>query len=115
MIYTSYFEAVRDFKDTNRLVSIAFWTIPEFKHIQKYTKLAPTQDILARFKEDKNEGAYTKAFYKQVLNRLDPGYIFRKFDDKILLCYEKPGKFCHRHIVSRWLRNHGYPCQEMDW
>ena len=58
MIYTSYFEAVRDFKDTNRLVSIAFWTIPKFKHIQKYTKLAPTQDILARFKEDKNEGAY---------------------------------------------------------
>ena len=35
MIYTSYFEAVRDFRDTNRLISIAFWTVPEFKHIQK--------------------------------------------------------------------------------
>jgi uncharacterized protein (DUF488 family) len=27
--------------------------------------------------------------------------------DKIpcLLCYEKPGDFCHRHIVAEWLHN----------
>ena len=23
--------------------------------------------------------------------------------DLILLCYEKPGAFCHRHILARWL------------
>jgi hypothetical protein len=25
-------------------------------------------------------------------------------DDAVLLCYEKPGQFCHRHLVAQWLK-----------
>ena len=25
--------------------------------------------------------------------------------DVILLCFEKPGEFCHRHLVAQWLKS----------
>jgi uncharacterized protein (DUF488 family) len=30
-----------------------------------------------------------------------------------LLCWEKPGDFCHRHLVADWLRNAGYEISEI--
>jgi uncharacterized protein (DUF488 family) len=30
----------------------------------------------------------------------------------VLLCYETIGKYCHRHLVSDWLRRHGIECRE---
>ena len=24
--------------------------------------------------------------------------------DIVLLCYEKPGRFCHRHILAEWIK-----------
>jgi hypothetical protein len=36
-------------------------------------------------------------------------------DNVILLCYEKPGDFCHRHIVADWLEsNFGMRVDEYD-
>lgn len=29
-----------------------------------------------------------------------------------LLCYEKSDDFCHRHLLSKWLSEHGYSCSE---
>jgi hypothetical protein len=26
----------------------------------------------------------------------------------VLLCWEKPGQFCHRHIAAAWLERHGF-------
>lgn len=32
----------------------------------------------------------------------------------VLLCYEKPGDFCHRHILAKWLRkNYGVKVEEL--
>ena len=28
----------------------------------------------------------------------------RNYDSIVMLCYEIPSKFCHRHIVAEWLR-----------
>jgi hypothetical protein len=28
------------------------------------------------------------------------------------MCYEKPGSFCHRHLVAEWLRENGFDCRE---
>ena len=38
------------------------------------------------------------------LERLSDLKKLSDFKDIILLCYEKPGKFCHRHIVGAWLQ-----------
>ena len=39
----------------------------------------------------------------------------RRTSDKIiLLCYEKPGDFCHRHLVSDWFNQNGIFCQEFE-
>ena len=36
-------------------------------------------------------------------------------DQIILLCYEKPDDFCHRHLVAQWLTEHGYDTQEIEF
>lgn len=28
------------------------------------------------------------------------------------MCYEAPGKFCHRHLVADWLNSAGYDVSE---
>ena len=38
-----------------------------------------------------------------------------KCDNMILLCYEKSGDFCHRHVLADWLEeNFGYRVEEYD-
>jgi uncharacterized protein (DUF488 family) len=34
-------------------------------------------------------------------------------DKIILLCYEKPGDFCHRHLVADWLTKNGLKTIEL--
>ena len=29
-----------------------------------------------------------------------------------LVCYEKSSDFCHRHLVSKWLKENGYNVEE---
>lgn len=31
-----------------------------------------------------------------------------------LVCYEKSGDFCHRHIVADWLNQAGYDVKELE-
>jgi len=49
---------------------------------------------------------YTKLYYDIILNKLKPQEIINKLDNKILLCWCKKNKFCHRKIVSIWLNNY---------
>ena len=35
-----------------------------------------------------------------------------KGKDIALICYEKPGEFCHRNIVREWLKEFGYKVEE---
>ena len=36
-------------------------------------------------------------------------------EDIALVCYEKPGDFCHRHLVADWLNEAGYQCEEYKY
>ena len=47
---------------------------------------------------------YEESYRKKVLARLDPQKIYDTLKDYVLLCWEKPGDFCHRRIVSAWLK-----------
>jgi len=94
-------------------VSIALKTPLGFKGTI-YTKLAPTYDLLNKWKNKKiNEKEYTEE-YLQILNKLDPHKIYQQLgEDAILLCYEKSGDFCHRYIVANWFKKYGYDVEEL--
>ena len=56
---------------------------------------------------------YTKTFHERVLNKLDPRQVAQELsDDAVLMCYEKSGDFCHRHLVADWLRTAGIAVEE---
>ena len=63
---------------------------------------------------------YTEVYRRNVLAALDFDMIASKLavmakgSDVALLCYEKPGDLCHRHLVAEWLRGHGMQCAEWE-
>jgi uncharacterized protein (DUF488 family) len=45
--------------------------------------------------------------YKKILDNLDPRKVYEDLgQEAILLCWEKPGDFCHRGMVAEWLEEH---------
>jgi hypothetical protein len=77
----------------------------------QYRILAPKYDFFSAYKAGKIDAdGYTEQFIEKVLMPLNPHEIYaticgRFGDDATLLCYEKPGDFCHRHIVAAWFKS----------
>lgn len=97
---TSYFAK---FKGKNG-VCVAVKSPPGFKGYY-YPDLYPKQKALWQFKKDGDRKKFTKAYYNQVLNKLDPQLIWDDLKDDVLLCWEGAGRFCHRRIIAEWLEN----------
>ena len=86
----------------------------KFKSNELDTWYAETKDAEEFIKRRKViELQYEQSYYEDVLSRLDPKSVAKNLDGKVLLCYEKSGRFCHRHIVAKWLINNGYKCEEL--
>lgn len=68
--------------------------------------LAPSQEILTTWKIYGNEEMYIKKYYEQLNNIPEEKWenILELIDNKILLCYEKPGVFCHRHLLIKYMK-----------
>ena len=102
MIYTSNFSNLKNL-DIERCLSISIGTPKWFKG-DSYDDLKPTWDIVMNHKAGKiNDEEYTKIYYENILNKLNPEKIINELDNKILLCWCGKNKFCHRHIVAEWL------------
>ena len=112
-IATGYFAKARTYADMGyALVSIsrvAPWFIAKALRVYPLECLAPTDEILA-LKDRPLE--YEKRYREEVLRKVKAIDVYRNIDliahqentDKVvLLCYESPEKFCHRHIVASWL------------
>lgn len=97
MIYTSYFAKYRGPDG----VSIALWPPRGYKG-EQYKDLAPSRDILLAYKNNPDEIAYEQEYNGQ-LSTLDKQKVIQDLDGKVLLCYEGKNKFCHRHLVAKWL------------
>lgn len=113
MIYTSYFANIKNLPENLRLVSIARST-PKYVNCEKCSELFPDWEIINLVKSNpckESEEKYTEVYKKQ-LEKLDAEEIANKLQNSILLCYEKPGDFCHRHLVAKWLRKSGISCIE---
>jgi len=97
-MYTSYFAKYTG----NEGVSIALKTPSWFDGVS-YPDLFPEQSFLSRYFHDKDEAAYTEAYHERILSRLNPNQVYKDLNDKVLLCYERSGVFCHRRIVADWI------------
>lgn len=102
MIYTSYFAFTKNIP-IRHLVAISGGAPDGFSG-GKYRTLAPKRDWWQQWHDEKlsNEW-YIQKYYETVLSKLNPADVLRDLDNKIILCWEKPGTFCHRHLISDWL------------
>ncbi len=115
-IYTSYFAMLRHIPKDIVPVSISLYAPPGYQGLT-LKSLAPTKELLARYKKDSNEEAYTEAF-SEILEKLTPDAVYHVLEkmtggrDCVLLCYEKAGSFCHRNLVAQWMNANEYDVQE---
>jgi hypothetical protein len=91
-------------KDENinplNLVAICLYP-PKWYKGRTYPALAPRREML------KMDEATYRVEYQKILDALDPRKVFEDLGpDAILLCWEAPGKFCHRRLVAGWLESH---------
>lgn len=129
MIYTSYFnniEKVLAEVTDARLVSIAGKT-PDGVDVVKFKALMPHWDwwkewhgrFADNLESEESIAWYKKKYNSTVLSSLDPLETTRELKDlvgwhtPVLLCYEPPEKFCHRHLVAKWLSNSRIECKEV--
>lgn len=124
MIYTSYFAYFNNKQHPENLISIATGNPKWFGETKNYPNLSPGWGIVNPYKtafkkiEQKTNAQigdivitnleelknwYIHTYYNNVLSKLNPFKVYEDLDNKIILCYEKPGDFCHRYIVASWL------------
>lgn len=106
-IYTSHFS---NLKNAINPISIA-GGCPDFYNGPQFKKLAPKYTWWKQWHDEKlsNEW-YVEKYNKTVLQTLKPAEIFSELfefypgaDTITIMCWEKPGLFCHRHLIGEWL------------
>lgn len=81
---------------------------PSFYVGDKYLALAPSWELIRAYKSGQvDEGGYVEWYLRLLKDRkLVPQQVADNIaEGSILLCYEKSGDFCHRHIVAEWLES----------
>ena len=116
-IHTSYFDNIERIKQEDPeqvFVSIAGYAPPRFTG-HRMPELAPKKvwwtKWYERFKDNLDSiesiSWYSAKYRDTVLSNLDQVEIVHRLsklgDKVVLLCYETPDKFCHRHLVSEWI------------
>jgi hypothetical protein len=71
----------------------------------RFPSLAPDRSTFYAIKNGQiNQEEYERQYRDQVLSKLNPQYVYDMFKNNVLLCWENPGEFCHRRIVSSWIK-----------
>ena len=116
-IYTSYFANLKNLPQNVVPISIALKT-PAWFSGARYGPLAPTGEIFSAWKIHKNNDLYVEQYTRDVLSNLKISDVHEDLNrlsggkDVVLLCYEKPGDFCHRHPAAKWFSANGIPVRE---
>jgi hypothetical protein len=101
---TSYFGNLRNVSNPLSISGKA----PDWYKGPQFKTLAPKRGFFSAYKSGRiDDAGYVEAYFEQVLQPLDATAIWQQLttrygDDVTLLCYEKPGDFCHRRIVADW-------------
>ena len=106
MIYTGYYSKVKDYKKAGYTVVSISRTDP-FPVDGKLLMLAPEEKTLTAYKYHWiNEEEYTIEYLEQLENIGIKNILLaiHSFGENVvLLCWEAPNKFCHRHILSDYI------------
>ena len=108
MIYTGYYSKTKEYEQ-NGLIPVGIsGKIPDGFNGIKYQKLAPKYSWWHEWHDNKLSNEWFKEkYYETVLNELDSTTVVKELQDFgkdiVLLCYETPEKFCHRHLVAEWI------------
>ena len=118
MIYTGYYSKMKEYADLGLTLLSISRTKPEFaKSCIDIPQLFPSDKILWDHKKGKiDEMEYTSKYLDQ-LNKLGADRIIKMIqifgDNVVLLCWESPEKFCHRHILADYInKNSGVVVEE---
>ena len=118
MIYTSYFAQLKTIP--KNIVPIAICgKSPDWYKGLEYKKLAPKYSFFSEWQKTHDNNYYIKHFNEDVLAKLNIADVLIELQnlgggkDIVLLCYEKPTDFCHRFLVSDWLKKHNIKCKEL--
>lgn len=101
MIYTSNYSKNGN---TDNTIAISL-TKPSWYKGKEYSPLIPDAGLILAHKSGIITNDEYINQYAEHLMQLDPLQISEELDNKILLCWCGTGKFCHRHIVARWLKD----------
>lgn len=116
-IYTSYFANLKTLEE-NGLYAVSICSkVPSFFEGPNIESVAPSKSILYEYKNsaqtDADRERYKQRYIDEVLciYRFHPEYLINLLSyfssenngsDVVLLCYERPEDFCHRHILAEW-------------
>jgi uncharacterized protein YeaO (DUF488 family) len=108
MIYTGYYSRIKDYKVAGlKVVSIS---VSEPKAVTvdgKIPQLSPNQSLFEDYKKGAVGYMEYKSRYLDQLDGIGIKEILRSIhsfgDDIVLLCWEAPDKFCHRHILADYI------------
>lgn len=116
-IYTSYFANLAKIPDGIIPISISCKPPKGYNGLE-YKVLAPSHTLLSAWHKNHDENYYREVFCNK-LDELNAHNIIgvleymSKGRDIVLVCYERPENFCHRHLVAEWLCKNGYKTEEM--
>lgn len=113
MIKTGYFAKQAEYASKGFTpVGIALYK-PKWFAGETYGPLCPTPVIF----QIEDKGVYERAYYEHLLE-LDADTVVAELMEisggkpLVLMCYERPGDFCHRQIVRDWLQSCGHDVEE---
>ena len=122
-MFTGYFARLKIYKEQGLIPVAICGKSPDWYDGFQYKKLAPKWAFFKEWKDGAHKGDnayYCKHFKEEVLDKLSPAQVcldlhqmaeqrlykeHKPTHDIILLCYEKPGDFCHRHLVADWIND----------
>lgn len=122
MIYTGYFAKLKSYESLGLIPVAICGKKPSFYNGLHTNIFAPTWEMFSEWKCGHiTDRRYLLRIKREVLDVI-PEHdkiwfkeFFTRNDGKvILLCYEKTGDFCHRHLVADWIKSElGIDCQEL--
>lgn len=108
-IYTSNFEKLDKIVADDKVGVAICLKCPSNYEGYWIPELAPTQEMLREYHQNWDIATYTER-YQKILSKLNANEIYDRLKeyslkkDVVMLCYEAPGEFCHRHLVSLWFK-----------
>ena len=108
-VYTSYFAKLKKILDEGYFpISITRYP-PKGIDVAKLKVFAPSEELLRKIKSGEIDETEYEKIYRKEMEKFDFNLVWERLEqiseingkkDLVLLCYEKSGDFCHRHIFA---------------